>query len=75
MAKDQWVDIGNKQENRTIDIPRWDKMWQCGDTPRSSCKCRGNVHYGYLEAPDTNKTIKTFEEMRYWKTYTHHSDG
>lgn len=27
MAKDQWVDYGYKQDNRTIDVPRWDKLW------------------------------------------------
>jgi len=75
MAREHWIDYGHKQENRTDAVPHWDKLWLCGDTELSSCKCKGTIHYGFLNAPDTGKGIDTLDEMRYWKSYQLNSDG
>lgn len=75
MAREQYVDYGYKQKNRSIEVPTWDQISLCGDTPRSSCKCPGTIHYGFLESPDNNATIKNFDEMREWQTWEKISEG
>jgi hypothetical protein len=74
LARDHYADYGYK-EGRTVEVPSWDKLWLCGDTPRSSCKCKGNIHYGQLQAPDNNSTLATFDEMREWETWAKRSEG
>lgn len=54
-AKQHYIDIGYG-EKRDVAVPKWDDIWLCGTTGSSSdssCKCKGNVYYGYLEAPDS----------------------
>jgi len=49
MAKQQWVDYGFKQTNRTIAVPNWDETWWCGHTLDQDleCGCQGTLYYGY----------------------------
>lgn len=77
MARQHYTDYG-ATEGRSIVVPTWDEIWYCGDTGTKSefrtqstrCGCDGTLHYGFRDAPDTNKTIETLDEMRFWKTHT-----
>jgi len=75
LARAEYTDTGYANKERSLQVPDWDHIWQCGDTPGSSCKCKGTVHYGFSESPDNNATVPTLEKMREWKTYETVSDG
>lgn len=71
-ARDHFLDYGFT-EKRDISLPKWDKIFGCGDTSdpdtEDSCKCGGIMHFGYLNAPDTGNKLDTFDKMRQWKTW------
>jgi hypothetical protein len=56
LARDQFKDTGFA-EGRSIDLPSWDKIFECGNTATAdtskACKCNGVVHLGLMEASDT----------------------
>jgi hypothetical protein len=78
LARDHYKDIGFA-EKRSIAVPRWDKMFDCGDTDeenvKESCKCQGTLHMGYSKAPDSGNDLDTFEKMREWRTHDKKTDA
>jgi len=31
LARSEYIDAGYKNKERGIEVPSWDKVWQCGD--------------------------------------------
>jgi len=31
LARSEYIDTGYKNKERGIEVPSWDKVWQCGD--------------------------------------------
>ena len=48
--------------------------WFCGATEYTNCGCHGTMYMGPKNRPDNGEPIKTFDEMRYWKTAVKETD-
>jgi len=70
MARQQYIDYGYEEKNRTVQVPVWDEIWWCGETfgAEVECGCEGTLHYG--PAMDMNGGyLDTLDHMRDYKTY------
>jgi len=78
LAAEHYVDYGYKEDNRSIAVPTWDEIWYGGltdDFNQAEVNCHGKIHWGYANNPLDGSELKTFEEMRDYKTYTKESQG
>ena len=72
-ARDHFVDFG-KKEGRNVKPETWDEPWYCGDTPETSCQCKGTLYIGAANAYDTGDRIENFNDLRTWKHFTKKTD-
>ena len=49
--------------------------WCCGVGQYSNCQCQGVMYFGPTKRPDSGAEIKTFDDMRQWRTIAKETDN
>lgn len=74
LANEHYMEIGFKDPSFVSKRDEYDEPWFCGASEYSNCQCSGTMYMGPKNRPDNNEPIKTFDEMRYWKTVVKETD-
>lgn len=69
------MEIGFKDPSFVSERDEYHEPWFCGATEYSNCMCEGTMYMGPLTRPDNGEEIKTFDDMRNWKTLTKETDN
>jgi hypothetical protein len=62
------MEIGFKDANFIKGRDENSEPWFCGATEYTNCGCEGTLWMGPKLRPDNNETIKSFDDMRQWKS-------
>lgn len=74
LANQHYQEIGYKDPSFVQGRDEYTEPWFCGATEYTNCGCQGTLYMGPKNRPDNNEPIKTFDEMRYWKTISKEVD-
>jgi hypothetical protein len=75
-ARNHYTTVGYSQAHFSEKMKDTTKSaWKCGEGAKQSCKCHGTLWYGATKRNDDDKkAIKTWEDLRQWKTLEKQSE-
>lgn len=68
------MELGYKDPSFVSGRDQYTEPWFCGATEYTNCQCQGTMYMGAKNRPDNGAPIKTFDEMRQWRTITKETD-
>ena len=74
LANQHYMEVGFSDPTFIVGRDEYTEPWFCGATEYSNCQCSGTMYMGPKSRPDTGEAIKSFDEMRYWKTTVKETD-
>ena len=74
LANQHYMEVGFSDPTFVQARDEYTEPWFCGATEYTNCGCHGTMYMGPKNRPDNGEPIKTFDEMRYWKTAVKETD-